>query len=256
MRPADWMVNLTPQRQGALNLICLPFAGGGTSAFHDWAPGLGPEVNVWAARLPGRETRLAEDPYHDLNALVRALTSAVSALTTQPYAVFGHSMGALISYELVRRLRDIGRPQPVALIASGNDAPHRPFHGDQLHLLPDDRLIGALREYGATPEIFLQRPELLEVFLPMIRADFAVAETYQYRPGRELQCPIVVCRGAQDPDTTEAGCLAWQELTTGPCAQHCFDGGHFFINTARPQLLDAITGELAAGMPAGRSAAA
>lgn len=165
------------------------------------------------------------------------------------------SMGALVGYELVRRLRDIGRPEPIVLFGSGNDAPHLPVDSAQLHLLPDDRLVGALREYGATPEIFLQRPELLEVFLPMIRADFAVAETYRHRPGRELSCPVVACRGAEDVDVTESGCLAWAELTTGPCVQHCFAGGHFFINTARQELLATITAELT-GVATGWSAAA
>jgi medium-chain acyl-[acyl-carrier-protein] hydrolase len=244
MRLAEWMVNLTPQRQGEINLICLPYAGGGTSAFHEWAAGLDTRLNVWAARLPGRENRLAEDPYRDLGELVSAMTPAASALTTEPYAVFGHSMGALVGYELVRRLRDIGRPEPVALFGSGNNAPHALPDSAQLHLLPDEQFISTLRGYGATPEIFLRRPELLEVFLPMIRADFSVAETYRHRPGRALSCPIVVCRGAEDADVTESGCLAWDELTTGRCAQHCFPGGHFFINSARPELLATINAEL------------
>jgi surfactin synthase thioesterase subunit len=246
MRPAEWMVNLTPRRQGRINLICLPFAGGGTSAFHDWASDVDDQVSVWAARLPGRENRLAEEPITDLDELVAALTPAVAALTTQPYAVFGHSMGALVGYELVRRLRDIGRPEPLVLFGSGNDAPHVPVDGPQLHLLPDATLVAALRDYGATPEVFLHRPELLEVFLPMIRADFAVAETYRHRAGRLLRCPVVVCRGADDPDVTAAGCHAWAELTTGPCRQLCFPGGHFFVNTARDQLLAAVSAELTA----------
>jgi surfactin synthase thioesterase subunit len=155
-------------------------------------------------------------------------------------------MGALVGYELVRRLRDIGRPEPVALFGSGNNAPHVLPDSALLHLLPDDEFVDALRGYGATPEIFLRRPDLLEVFLPMIRADFAVAETYRHRPGRELTCPVVVCRGADDVDVTEAACAAWEELTTGRCVQHCFPGGHFFVNTARQDVLATIDAELAA----------
>jgi surfactin synthase thioesterase subunit len=240
------MVNLTPQRHGEVNLICLPYAGGGTSAFHEWPAGLGAHVNVWAARLPGRENRLAEAPHDDAAALVSALTPAVSALTTQPYAVFGHSMGALIGYELVRRLRDIGRPEPVALFGSGNNAPHRLGDSARLHLLPDDEFVAALRGYGATPAIFLDRPELLEMFLPMIRADFAVAETYRHRPGRRLTCPVVVCRGTDDVDVSDAGCRSWGELTTGRCAQYSFPGGHFFVNSARRDVLTTVDAELTA----------
>src|SRR6202012_5518049 len=110
---------------------------------------------------------------------------------------------------------------------------------------PDKHLITALRDYGATPEGALTRKELLELFLPMIRADFTVAETYRYRPEPVLDCPIAVCRGSQDPDCSPEGALAWSELTTGPCHQFTFPGGHFFIDSERAELLGVINELLA-----------
>ncbi|PPK63145.1 alpha/beta fold hydrolase [Actinokineospora auranticolor] len=255
MRDAsDWLVNLTPRRRGRVSLLCLPFAGGGAGAFHDWPDGLPPDVEVWAVRLPGRESRLVEEPYRDLGALVDALVPEVAGLVGTPYAVFGHSMGALVGYELVRRLRAAGLPEPGLLVASGHDAPHVAAHPRQLHAMPDPALVAALRDYGATPDTLLAQPELLELFLPTIRADFAVVETYAYRPGPPLRCPFAVLRGVADHDVTPAGCAAWAELTAGPTAQLAFPGGHFFIDEARERVLAELT-ELLDGVGRARRAA-
>lgn len=238
----DLLINLTPHRQGRLRLLCLPFAGGGSGAFHDWPAQLPSDVDVWAVRLPGRESRLLEEPYRELHTLIKALAPAVGPLTRTPYALFGHSMGALIGYELARALLAAGRPAPTWLIASGHEAPHVVHYPKQLHRMPDDRLIETLRDYGATPDTLLSQPELLELFLPTIRADFAVVETYVHQPGPPLPCPIAVFRGVTDAEVSPQGCVAWAELTSAACVQRCFPGGHFFIDDVR----DLVLAELAA----------
>lgn len=237
---AEWMVKFGTSRQSWLNLICLPFAGGGSAIFRSWPEGLASDVAVWAARLPGRENRLLEQPYTDAHELVAALLPAIRPLTDRPYAVFGHSMGALLAYEVARELVALGARQPVCLIVAGNNAAHTLADPPGLHRLPDKHLIDALRDYGATPELVLTQPALLDLFLPMIRADFSVAETYRHRPGLTLDCPIVVCRGSEDQDCSAEGALAWSELTTGPCLQFTFPGGHFFIDSERDSLLDML----------------
>jgi medium-chain acyl-[acyl-carrier-protein] hydrolase len=241
----DWLVNLTPQRTGRLNLLCLPFAGGGSSAYHSWPAALPPDVAVWAARLPGRESRLLEPPLAYLEEMVRELVQAVKPLATIPYVLFGHSMGALIGYEMVRRIRYMGGPMPESLIVSGCGAPHLPSPSKPLHTLPHNELVAALRDYGATPQALLDNRELLDLFLPTLRADFKAAETYRHRPGMPLSCPITVLRGDSDIEVTAEHCDGWAELTSGPCDQHCYVGGHFFIDTARDQVLGTIAGLLA-----------
>jgi surfactin synthase thioesterase subunit len=236
----DWLVHLTPGRRPGARLLCLPFAGGGAGVFHGWPAALPDWLDVWTVRLPGRESRLLEDPVRDLRAVIAAITPGAGALTELPYAVFGHSMGALTGYELVRALRRSGRPEPALLIASGAVAPHVAFCAEMLHILPTDRLTAALRGYGATPDALLQDPELLELFLPALRADFAVVETYRFRPGSPLSCPIAVFRGAGDREVDHPGCLAWADLTTAPVVQRCFPGGHLFVEESRQTVLDAL----------------
>lgn len=255
--PSDPLIDLTPTRAGTRNLLCLPFAGGGSSAFNRWSEGIDPSVKIWAARPAGRESRLLEPPLREFGAVVEALLPAALRLTDRPYVVFGHSMGAVLGYELVRALVASGRPQPALLVVSGRDAahlaelPHRP-----LYTLPEAELIEELRNYGATPEPLLRDPELLALFLPTIRADFEVAETYHHLPGPRLSCPMLVLRGTEDHEVTEAGSLAWGELTTGRSVLRAIDGGHFFIDDARAETLAVISEEIDRCLPVYRSSAA
>lgn len=255
--PSDPLVDLTPTRAGGRNLLCLPFAGGGSSTFNRWSEGIDPSVKIWAARLAGRESRLLEPPLREFGAVVDALLPRALRLTDRPYIVFGHSMGAVLGYELVRALVASGRSQPALLVVSGRDAahlaepPHRP-----LYTLPQGELVEVLRDYGATPEPLLRDPDLLALFLPTIRADFEVAETYRYLPGPQLSCPMLVLRGTEDAEVTEAGSLAWGELTTGRSRVCAIDGGHFFIDDARDETLTAISEEITRCLPVYRSSAA
>lgn len=244
---SNWLINLAPRRRGDLSLLCLPFAGGGSSAFHGWPDALPANIDVWTVRLPGRESRLGEEPYRDLGELITALLPEVAGLAGKPYALFGHSMGALVGYELARGLRQAGLPEPRWLVASGHNAPHVASHSRQLHTMPDGMLIDALRSYGATPDTLLAQPELLEVFLPTIRADFAMVETYVHRPGAPLRCPVAVFRGVADAGVSVAGCQAWAELTTAATVQRSFPGGHFFIGEVRDRVLDELAGLLGTG---------
>ncbi|WP_158088767.1 thioesterase II family protein [Thermoactinospora rubra] len=237
-------MNLTPARGGRTNVVCLPYAGGGVAAFHDWPARLPAELNLWAVRPPGRESRLLQPPIRDLRTMVAELTPCVVPLTRRPYAVFGHSMGALLAYELVRALVGRGLPEPVWLVVSGHAAPHVAVPGE-LHKLPERQLIQRLREYGATPQDLLATPDLLRLFLPTIRADLAVAETYRYRPGPRLSCPVAAYRGSDDPEVTRAQCAAWAELTSGPCVVRDFPGGHFFLEDGRDDMLGHLSSLLA-----------
>ncbi|MCD0447751.1 alpha/beta fold hydrolase [Actinocorallia sp. API 0066] len=239
------LIELAGPSDAATALVCLPFAGGGTSAFHTW-PGELPAA-VFAARPPGRESRLLEPAHTDAASVVAELLPAAAALAgRRPYAVFGHSMGALLGYELVRALRRRGLPEPSFLAVSGLEAPHLDTHRGALHRLPDAALAAKLREYGATPPELLDEPGLLEFFLPSIRADFAVVETYTYADGPPLRCPIVVFRGEADPEVGEKGCREWSRHTLGECTLTTLPGGHFYGDDGA-KLLRAALGSLLSG---------
>ncbi|MEO3785206.1 thioesterase domain-containing protein [Actinocorallia sp. B10E7] len=246
----DSLIEIRPVPSPRITLVCLPFAGGGTSAFHDWPRDLPGDVAIWAARPPGRESRLFEPAHRGAEAVVADLLPPLIPLTRGPYVVFGHSMGALLGYELVRALRARRLPEPAHLVVSGHEAPHLGSHRGDLHRLPDELLIAKLRHYGATPPELLDEPELLEHFLPSIRADFAVVETYEHAAGPPLGCPVTAFRGEADQDVTAEGCLAWAGLTLGGFRSAALPGGHFYDETGRRALLAGLRSLLTDGVPA------
>lgn len=215
-----------------LRLFLLPFAGAGASAFRAWPAALPPDIEIYALQPPGRENRIAEPPFGSLMDLVRALADDISGLVLESFAFFGHSMGALVAFELSRELRRRGQNEPVHLVVSGFRAPHLPPRRPPLHRLADDSLVDELRGLGGTlPEVFDQ-PDLLDLVLPTLRADLAISETYDYRSEPPLSCRISAWGGRQDPYLNETELHSWSTTTSGPFAVQRFHGGHMYIVTA------------------------
>jgi medium-chain acyl-[acyl-carrier-protein] hydrolase len=182
-----------------------------------------------------------EPAFTELLPLIRTLAQVLDPILDIPFAIFGHSMGALISFELARQLRRQKSPQPVQLIVSGSQAPQLPRKGPNIHGLPEHQLIHNLKTLNGTPEIVLQNPELMELLLPVIRADFSICETYVYTIEDPLGCSISVFGGLQDSMTNYDDLIAWQSQTTGPFSLQLFPGGHFFLNTHQGPVLSAVT---------------
>jgi surfactin synthase thioesterase subunit len=214
-----------------LQLIGIPHAGGGASAFADW-PGLVPEgVAFHALELPGHGARMREPLETDFDRLVERLAGELADVIDGPYALFGHSLGALLAFEVARALRDdIG--EPAGLLVAGRNAPSLPSAHRPIHHLPDDEFVAALRGYGGLPEALSASPELLQLFLPALRADITLAETYQRRPGPGLRCPVTAFSGRRDPLVDDLGLVSWRRETTGPFTLTVLDGGHFFLGDA------------------------
>jgi medium-chain acyl-[acyl-carrier-protein] hydrolase len=225
-------------------LFCFPYAGGGSSAFHAWQAGLPPDVEVCLVQLPGREARLREPLFTRLDPLVQALAQSLRSWLNVPFAFFGHSMGALISFELAYRMALQNEPGPIHLFVSGRNAPQVPDPNAPIHQLPEARFIEELRHYNGTPETILQNAELMQLFIPILRADFAIIETYVYTPRAPLNCPLSVFGGLQDHLCDQAGLAAWREQTRGVFRVRMFPGGHFFLHPARTPVLRAIAQDL------------
>ncbi|MEW1587087.1 alpha/beta fold hydrolase [Micromonospora vinacea] len=231
----------------AVRLICLPYAGGGSSAYHGWQEALGDDVEVCPVELPGRQSRWREPAYTGVRQLVEALAPALAPELGVPYALFGHSMGALVSFELARALRRRAVPPPRVLFAAGGLAPSLRRTSPNIHDEPDAVVVERLRELGGLDEAILAEPELLDLLLPAIRADFAVCETYEYAPESPLSCPIVAFAGDRDREVPPERVAPWREHTSAGFTLHVLPGGHFFPMTARDALLDTVRATLAAG---------
>jgi medium-chain acyl-[acyl-carrier-protein] hydrolase len=243
MTRSRWVQVSRPRPAARLRLVCLPAAGGGASRYRDWPAHLPDDVEVVSVQLPGRENRFNEHPIESMEQLVDPLLDGLASSLTPPFALFGHSMGALIAFELVRRMRLSG-VAPVHLFVAGRRAPHLPKRSLDWHTLPDPELIATLGELGGIPPELLAESHILDAVLPMVRADCTVAETYVFRPQAPLSCPVSAFGGLRDKEVSPEDVRAWSRHTTGPFRVHLLPGDHFFVDSARPDLLRLVGSEL------------
>jgi surfactin synthase thioesterase subunit/glycosyltransferase involved in cell wall biosynthesis len=237
-RPADlWLPGAADVPEGALRLVAFPHAGGGASAFHAWRGALGANVAVCPVRLPGRESRMQETPIEDMRELVEALAEAIEPYLDAPFAFYGHSMGAVVAFELARVLTGRG---PAVLFAAGARAPQFRLG----HVPPpapgEEEFLAELRRLNALPPEVVEHPELLRA----ARADAALYRKYVYSEGPPLACPIRAYGGEEDANVRREHLEAWARQTTAPFGLRMLPGGHFFVDTNREQLLAALAADL------------
>jgi len=242
----NWVMCPQPRPHASARLFCFPYAGGGASAFNDWAALLPEHVELCIVQMPGREERLREDLITNMKQLVDELVNELLAYTDRPFAFFGHSMGAMVCYEVACRLREKSLVLPQHLFLSARAAPQLQDNSEPLRFLDSDEFIERLHAlYGAVPEAIRQSAELQEVFLPVLRADVTLLETYEYVAVEPLDCPVTVFGGADDPAISKAMLAGWQEQTSASFAQNQFQGGHFYVHAQR----DAVVAELVKNLP-------
>jgi medium-chain acyl-[acyl-carrier-protein] hydrolase len=239
-----WLVRPRPSAQAGTRLFCFPPAGGGAATYRRWAGLFSSTIEPCLVQLPGRETRFLEPPIDRLPPLVDALVQGLGPYFVRPFAFFGHSMGALVSFELARQLRRIGGGMPVHLFLSGKRAPQMPLREPPIHALPETAFCEALRRLNGTPRVVLDNQELMALLLPTLRADFAVHETYRFGPEEPLDIPISVFGGHEDPLAKAGELGAWRDHTRTSFHLHMFPGDHFFINTAETSIVEIIEREL------------
>ncbi len=204
-----------------------------------------PGVEVCPVQLPGRETRLAEPPCSEMPALVQALAPALRPHLDRPFALLGHSLGALVAFELARELRRQQAPPPVHLFVLGHSAPHIAAGCAPVHRLPDDEFVAEVRRMGGTPDEVLAHAELRALMLPILRADFALSEGYRYADAPPLACPITALGGLADEHVSRERLQGWQMQTSATFSLHMLPGGHFFLHSARPLVLELVARQLA-----------
>ena len=241
---APWFAYTAPKPQARVTLFCLPYAGGSAAIYRTWVGAAPPALRVVPVELPGRGRRFAEPPFTDIAALVEPLAQALLPLAQQPFALFGHSMGALIGFELARRLQRGAAPMPARLFVSGSPAPQLPPTRRDIHDLPEDEFEHELRQLNGTPEEVLANAELMQLVAPLLRADFKLCETYRCAGAPLLACPISAFSGADDAEAGAEQMRPWREHTAAEFTLRQLPGDHFFLNAARDRMIQAIVQDL------------
>ncbi len=233
-----------PNPQASVRLFCFPYAGGSSLIFRIWSNSLPQTVEVCPIELPGRGTQMKLAPVSRIEPLVEALAIALQPHLDKPFAFFGHSMGGLVSFELAHLLRREYNISPIHLFVSGRRPPQTPNPKPPIHALPEPEFIEELRRLNGTPKAVLENAELMQLLIPILRADFAVLETYVYAPKPILDCPITAFGGLQDEEVSCDELQGWRNQTNAAFSEQMFPGDHFFLHSEQSLLLQSLSQEL------------
>lgn len=222
-----------------LRLFCFPYAGGSAATYLPWAKDLPAEVELVTIQPPGRSSRIFESPHKEMKDLVEEIMGELSLLLDKPYVLLGHSLGSRVAFEVAKKCQQSGLPLPVHFIASGSRSAHLPLRRKLFYDLPDKEFIEEIKLLEGTPIEIIENEELMDLFLPVLRADFEIADTYCTEKS-VVNCPITVFGGEDDGTTTVQEMEAWQELFASFEHLHSFPGGHFFIDSHRSLVVNKV----------------
>jgi medium-chain acyl-[acyl-carrier-protein] hydrolase len=228
---------------GKSRMFCFPYAGGNATLFRNWKNYFREDVEIWAVEFPGRSCRLSEPAYTSVRPLVDELANVVSEWLDKPFVFWGHSMGALIAFELSCKLADQIGKQPEHLFVSARSAPQFPST-EPTYTLPYDKFVQELHRLEGTPPEVLENEELLTILVPLLRADFQLVQTYQYQHTYTLTCPITAMGGVNDKDVSREQLEGWKSVSSGPFKLQMFAGNHFYLHHSERLILDFVARQL------------
>ncbi|MEO6828780.1 MAG: alpha/beta fold hydrolase [Acidobacteriaceae bacterium] len=240
-------VIVRPQPEAASRLFCFPHAGGGPMAFFDWPERLGKQVECVCLQYAGRGQRLREQPLVSVGALVREIIAGFERWTDKPFAFYGHSFGGVVAFELARALRSIGLPGPHHLFVGATRPPHLELPFSPIHGLGDKEFVEKVQaRYGGIPAAIYNQPDILEMFLPAMRADFTAYETYRFATGEPLEIPISAFAGKDDAAVLPESLPEWSLHTVAEFDITLLPDGHFFSAASGGEVIGALQNRIAA----------
>lgn len=254
----SWLQCLVRRPQARIRLFCFPYAGASAAVYRQWGADLPADIELCAVELPGHGARLREPALRSIPAIVEGVVTAIRPLLERPYALFGHSMGATLAYEVARALAAGGAPVPQLLAVSGRRPPWLADPATPLRHLSDAGFVAEVdRRYGGIPAAIRNEPDVLALLLPSLRADIAALETHAVVAPAAFEFPVAAFGGNADPVTPAAHLEAWRGAAGAGFSVRTFSGGHFYLDAWRGELLAVLRGLLDhdAG-PAGVAAAA
>ena len=233
-----------PLRDPKMRLFCFPYAGGSAAAFHHWGAEFRKDIELVVYQPPGRASRTLEAPSNSIDEVMHELLEHAKFITKMPFAFLGHSLGSRIAFELTIRLQEAGLPLPKYFFGSGSRSPAMPQTGRRLCDLPREELLSELKDLNGTPAEILEHPELMELLLPALRADFRIAENHVSKPIK-FDIPAMILGGEHDTDVALESLNAWQQLFINEHSEvRCFPGDHFFINEHRKPIISLVQSAL------------
>jgi len=240
MSNQSWYLEYKRNPNATIRLFCFHHSGGGASAYYPWVEHLSPNIEMVAIQLPGRENRFTESLTNNLKDITAQLREGFYSYKDKPFFVFGHSLGALISFEFIKTIFQRYSVYPRHMIVSATKAPHLPFRMKHLSKLDDNTLKEELKVYNGINEHILHNDELLELFLPIIKSDFSIYESHCFSESKPLPCDILALSGTHDQTVTEEEIFGWSAYTLGKFERLSFPGGHFFIKDYQKNVLELI----------------
>lgn len=236
-----WIRNFHPAPTGRTRLVCFPHAGGSASYFFPLSKALAPEFDVYGVQYPGRQDRYSEPLVDNIDDMADEAFAALEPLAEAPMALFGHSMGAVLAFEVARRLESLAGRSPAVVFVSGSRAPSR--YGDERGSTgpqTDQDLVAVLHNLGGTDPRVLNDPDMLATFLPAFGNDYRALQRYHRGTEVGITAPVVVMVATDDPKASLADARAWHEHTSGGGDMHTFSGGHFYLEKQPQKVIEVI----------------
>jgi len=236
----SWYLEYKKNHHATIRLFCFHHSGGSASGYYPWIDHLSPHIEMITIQLPGRENRFGEPLNNNLKDIVAELSKRFVDYKDKPFILFGHSLGALMSFEFAKSIKQLYSIFPSHMIISATKAPHLPFRMKHLSQLDNQALKEHLKIYNGIDERILEDDELLDLFLPIIKSDFSICESYHFLESKPFPCDILALSGDQDETVTPEEILAWKKYTEGKFEHLSFPGKHFFIKDHQKKILEII----------------